>query len=255
MFAVKTRIYHLVFFFHDLLAYLFFKGCNFQCRGCILKLSPWDCHIPVETQLKLSKLSPSSTLSLSELSRLIEDLKVERVVLGGGEPTLDRSLPYVVRFFKERGVYTVLLTNGYLLDEKTIEALKESGLDEVCISLKALDPRLHRYYTRRPNERVLRNFRRAAKIGVKVRAESVLIPGLIDIEEIERISKFIASVDRSIPFRVDGYVRVPGQPWRSATPEEVVEAASLARRHLDNVSYIHSGLPVVGGVLNLYPRV
>ncbi len=252
---MKTKIYHLVFFSHDSSAYVFFKGCNFRCRGCILKLTPWDCHIPVETRLKLSKLSPSSTLSLSELDRLIEGLRVERAVLGGGEPTLDRSLPYVVKLLKERGAYTILLTNGYLLDEGALKVFKESGLDEVCISLKALDPQLHKYYTGRLNERVLRNFRRAARSGLKVRAESVLIPGLIGVEEIERISKFIASVDRSIPFRVDGYVSVPGQPWRTAAPEEVVEAASLAKRHLENVSYIHSNLPVVGEVLNLYPRV
>ncbi|RLF16321.1 MAG: radical SAM protein [Thermoprotei archaeon] len=252
---MKTRIYHVVLFSHDLSAYMFFKGCNFRCRGCILKLSPWDCHLPVEVRSKLSRLSLSSTLSLSEVDRLIGGLKVNRAVLGGGEPTLDRALPYVVELLKERGIYTTLLTNGHLLDEKAIKTLEGSGLDEACVSIKALNPQLHEYYTGRHNEKVLRNFKLLAKSGVKVRAESVLIPGLIEAEEIERISKFIASVDRSIPFRVDGYVSVPGQPWRSATPKEVVEAASLAKRHLENVSYIHSDLPVVGEVLNVYPKV
>jgi pyruvate-formate lyase-activating enzyme len=250
-----TNIYHIVYFESDRSIYVFFRGCNFACKGCILKLSPWDCHLPVSLHSKLQKHSASPTLPLAELDSLIEKLKVERAVLGGAEPTVDEELIGVVRLLRSHGVYVILLTNGHNLNADMVQSLEDVGLNEVCVSIKALTDSIHTYYTGVSNRRVLENFKRLSGCRMKLRAESVLIPSLIDIVEIERIAKFIASLNPAIPYRIDAYFQVPSTPWPDAPPERVKKAVEISRKYLENVSYLHGDVPVTGGVRVIYPKI
>ncbi|HEX59501.1 MAG TPA: radical SAM protein, partial [Methanomicrobia archaeon] len=136
----RTKIYHVVLFDYDRSLYVFFKGCNFACRGCILRSTPWDCHIPEEDARRLSSLDVEllRTLTLSELERIVVATGAERAVLGGGEPTVDPALPRVVELLKGYGVRIVLLTNGHALGEELAARLEAAGLDEVCVSIKAV---------------------------------------------------------------------------------------------------------------------
>lgn len=251
----RTKIYHVVLFDYDNSLYVFFRGCNFACRGCILRSTPWDCHIPEEDARRLSSLDVEllRTLTLSELERIVVATGAERAVLGGGEPTVDPSLPRVVELLKGYGVHTVLLTNGHALDEGLAARLEAAGLDEVCVSIKAVTEEIHERYTGRSNRKVLRNFRLLRRSGMGLRAETVLIPGLVEKDEIDRIAAFIASVDRSIPLRIDGYTAIPQAKWRSATPSEVLDAVRVAKRHLENVSCLHCEVPIRGNVVCVYP--
>jgi len=250
-----TNIYHIVYFESDKSIYAFFRGCNFACRGCILKLSPWDCHLPVSLHSKLQRHTPSQTLSLIELGSLIDELEVERAVLGGAEPTVDKELIDVIKLLRSYGVYTILLTNGHNLDINMIQSLENAGLNEVCVSIKALTDSIHTYYTGVSNRRLLENFKHLSRCRMRLRAESVLIPGLIDIDEIERIAKFIASLNPAIPYRIDAYLRVPGAPWPETPPERVKKAVEISRKYLENVSCLHCNVPVTGGVKIVYPKI
>lgn len=249
-----TNIYHIVFFTRDNSIYAFFKGCNFRCKGCILKLSPWDIHLPAAARSRLEGLKGVNALPLKRLGELLSSFEVKKAVLGGGEPTVDKELPSVVKLLNEHGVRSTLLTNGYNLNGEAIDSLRRAGLDEACVSIKAFTKELHVYYTGRRNERVLENFKLLRRSGIKLRAESVLIPNLIGAEEIERIARFVASVDPSIPFRIDGYVSVPTAPWRSAASSEVREAAEASRKHLRNVSWLDGSAQLEGEAINLYPK-
>ncbi len=251
--AILTRIYHIVRFNNDNSIYMFFRGCNFRCVGCILKLSPWDCHLADDARHQLQRLPRVKTLSLNEMQRIIEPLDIGRAVLGGGEPTIDAQLMDVIKLLESLNVTTVLLTNGYVLNENRIEELKDAKLDEICVSIKALRDTLHIQYTGKSNQRVLKNFGLLNRSGIQIRAESILIPQLIEEDEIKSIASFIASVDSSIPYRIDGYVPVPGAIWRQPFKEEILEAVKEAKKHLKNVSYIYSGTELKGNVLNIYP--
>lgn len=180
-------------------------------------------------------------------------MNIEKAVLGGGEPTIDTQLVDVIRLLDSLNVTTVLLTNGYALDENRIEELEDTGLDEICVSIKALRRALHIQYTGKSNQRVLRNFEALYRSGIRVRAESVLIPQLIEKDEIERIACFISSIGPSIPYRIDGYIPVPRANWRQPLGEEILETVEEARRHLENVSYISSEMELKGNALNIYP--
>lgn len=65
---------------------------------------------------------------------------VARVVMHGvGEPLLVKNLPQMIRYLKERGIYTLFNTNGTLLTPRKQRELIETGLDELRVSLDAAD--------------------------------------------------------------------------------------------------------------------
>ena len=191
--------------------------CNFRCRGCSYKLK-----------------SPEGTESLFSAERaneILAGLDVGRVHFLGGEPTLNPDLAEVARFaHEELGTYTKI-------GHSTGIRMPPPGIDAISVSLKAFDDDLHKDYTGVSNAPVLTNFKAMYRQGIQVDASSVLIPDYIGPEEIERIARFIASVDPRIPYHIIGYVPVPGAPWRAPTREEVEEAADMARRYLAHVTF------------------
>jgi len=248
-----TNIYHIAHH-HDNSIYVFFQGCNFQCKGCILKQLIWDCHLNDADQHDLQAIKDLKKLSLNEFRAIVKEIDVRRAVLGGGEPTLDKELTDIISMLNALDVETHLLTNGYILNENFIKKLEEAGLSSTYVSIKAYDNDIHQFYTGQTNEPVLNNFKLLSKSRIKLMAESILIPGLIEYDEIGRIAKFIASIDPSIPYRIDGFIPINNTPWRAPSPEEVIKASEIAKRHLENVHYIHSETKTKGEVINIYPK-
>ena len=90
------------------------RGCNARCAFCYNQDKP---HFkPVD----------AIRAELDELCRL---RRLQAVMVSGGEPMLHPDLLDVVRTIKRKGLVAILLTNGILLDEKTVTELKEAGCD------------------------------------------------------------------------------------------------------------------------------
>jgi len=251
---MKTRIHHITY--HDKFRSLYvqFRDCNFKCKGCIRRNSLWDEHLPLEELERLKRLKIVETMSLDEFENLIKKLDVSYAVLGGGEPTVDPLLPMIVEILSKHGVNAILLTNAWLLHGEYLERLERAGLKEVCVSIKAVTPEIHAFYTGAEVDVVLRNFRELYERGFELRAESIYIPGLIEVEEIERIAQFIASVNSSIPYRIDAYCPVKGAPWRRPTVDEVLRAVEVAEKYLSDVSFLHPEVHKSHGVIRcVYP--
>src|SRR5260370_16141478 len=77
------------------------------------------------------------------------------ITIRGGEPLMHPEMEQIIRHIRHRGMIAGMITNGFLLDRKTIEKLNDAGLehlqisidnavpDEVSLkSLKTLDTRL-----------------------------------------------------------------------------------------------------------------
>jgi MoaA/NifB/PqqE/SkfB family radical SAM enzyme len=77
------------------------------------------------------------------------------ITISGGEPLMHPEIDEVIRHIRRRGMIAGMITNGFLLDKKTVEKLNAAGLehlqisidnavpDEVSLkSLKTLDTRL-----------------------------------------------------------------------------------------------------------------
>jgi MoaA/NifB/PqqE/SkfB family radical SAM enzyme len=97
------------------------RRCNLSCSYC----SEFD---------KTSE--PISTRVLEERLRKLKSLGTFGISLTGGEPTLHPDLPHLIRKCRElRFFRTGMISNGLRLQPDLIEALNESGLQEMQISI------------------------------------------------------------------------------------------------------------------------
>ena len=76
-------------------------------------------------------------LTFEKFRYIVDQFPVlERVVLHGlGEPLLNKELPQMVRYLKERGAYVLFNSNGIALTPKKGQALIDAGLDEYRLSM------------------------------------------------------------------------------------------------------------------------
>lgn len=195
------------------------RGCNFHCVGCAYKVRDFG---PV-------KRWPA----LDEVKAALEGLDMERVHFMGGEPTTCPDLPEMLRFCKQNlGVRTYLgHTNGWRIPLE--------NLDGANVSLKAFSPDKHLEYTGMPAGPVYDNFQRAFEAGLEMKASCVYIPGFIDLDEIESMARFLASLSPEIPFHIMGYIPIPGTPWLRPTDQQMIEAVAVARGILRQVGFSH----------------
>jgi MoaA/NifB/PqqE/SkfB family radical SAM enzyme len=78
-------------------------------------------------------------LTFDQFRFIVDQFPVlERVVLHGlGEPLLNKDLPRMVRYLKDRGTYVLFNSNGILLNAIRGQALIDAGLDEYRLSMDA----------------------------------------------------------------------------------------------------------------------
>jgi MoaA/NifB/PqqE/SkfB family radical SAM enzyme len=76
-------------------------------------------------------------LSYDHFRYIVDQFPVlERVVLHGlGEPLLNKELPRMISYLKERGTYVLFNSNGIALTQKRGQALIDVGLDEYRLSM------------------------------------------------------------------------------------------------------------------------
>ena len=107
--------------------------CNLKCLGC-------RSHSPHVSRPARSDTGPPD-LSLDMFARLCDDLRrmgVEYLVLTGeGEPLLHPDIFEILALAKRTGCRVTLFTNGTLLTPAKVEALLDSGLHTLRVSLWA----------------------------------------------------------------------------------------------------------------------
>lgn len=111
---------------HPLLAQIVpIRRCNLACAYC----NEFDKH---------SAPVPLSTMR-SRIDHLAR-LRTANIEISGGEPLLHPDLDELIRHIRGTGALAGLITNGYLLNEKRIEALNDAGLDHLQISIDNVTP-------------------------------------------------------------------------------------------------------------------
>ena len=85
---------------------------------------------------------PLRTLTFDEFRRIADQFpKMRRCTLHGiGEPLLNRELPEMIAYLKQRGVEVLFNSNGTLLTPAWQEALARSGLDQFRCSIDGARP-------------------------------------------------------------------------------------------------------------------
>ena len=209
------------------------SGCNFDCKGCFA----------IAKQETGRTFSVEGLLNLFIKScRLIYGGLVDDVQMTGGEPTKDPDyLLYLIRGLRDLGVNKIgVSTNGHMLDKDLVDELNSLSVDYVKLDLKAYTDEIHKWYTGKSNINVLRAVRLLHDYGLNFYVRTIFIPNIVDIPEIEKISKFLSHVDKNIlyklyqfaPEQLDVYIS------RSPTPKEMLKAFNVARKYLNNVEFL-----------------
>ncbi len=110
------------------------RRCNLRCAHCYLDAG-------------VRRVGDEGELSTEEGKRLLDEIAAlneeAMVVLTGGEPTLRHDIEDLARHAARLGLMVVVGTNGTLLDEHRVAALKEAGVRGAGISLDSLDSVYH----------------------------------------------------------------------------------------------------------------
>ena len=203
-------------------------GCTFRCSFCSYKLRSGAAGRP-----GFAYPAPKQYLSVEEIKKVLLELRPEKVYFMGGEPTVAKELPEILKFAKEELHAMTKLghTNGSMLPLE--------NLDGANVGFKAWSKDLHAKITGRPQELIYGNFEKAFQSGMQLAANMVYVPGLVEKTEFEGCVKFLSQLSSDIPFHIMGYIPVPGEPWRRPTEEEMNDITDLCRKYLKNVAASH----------------
>ena len=110
------------------------EKCNYSCHYCFSK---WENNREIWHDEKTSKKLIYEIASYNHALRFPMFTSATRLNFAGGEPLLaGAKLIGYVRFAKEKGIETSLITNGFLLT-KNIEVV--DSLDMLGISIDSFD--------------------------------------------------------------------------------------------------------------------
>ena len=224
---------------------VFYATCTMDCLFC----QNW--HFRETDPVRSAKLTAADLAGAA-------NPRTYCVCYFGGDPA--SQMPHALatsRLLAERGVVVCWETNGTAHPRLMDQALNLSLTTGGCVKfdLKAYNEDLHRALTGVSNRRTLENFARAATRFAErptpppLVASTLLVPGYVDAEEVERIARFIADLNPAIPYALLGFgphFLFPDLPRTSVRHAEEAEAAArvaglrtvrLGNRHLLSRDY------------------
>ena len=178
---------------------VFYIGCSFNCLFCQNWQYRYDIKNPPE-------------VTSGELIKAVDHL-TSCICYFGGDPTV--QLPHSIEFArlarasKKGDVLRICWETNGSMNPKLLKEMMDIALTSggcVKFDLKAFDENLHIALCGKTNKRTLDNFRLASKYAERRKippalvASTLLIPGYIDREEVYKIARFIAELDRDIPY-------------------------------------------------------
>lgn len=158
--------------------------CNLSCRHCYFEATS------TEDPHELTKL---------EAQDFIEDLagsKVPVLLFSGGEPLLRKDIFELGRFANDKGIRSVLSTNGTLITEAIAERIKDAGFSYIGISLDGMQE-VNDWFRQKKGafSKALRGIRNCKNVGLKVGLRFTITRD--NFKELEYIFKIVET--ESIP--------------------------------------------------------
>jgi len=206
---------------------VFYAACTIDCLFC------QNYHFRETDPVR------STCLAAAELAAAANP-RTYCVCYFGGDPASQMAHALATsRLLAKRGVVVCWETNGTahprLMDGALDLSLETGGC--VKFDLKAYNDDLHRALTGASNRQTLENFTRAAARFDErpqpplVVASTLLVPGYVDTEEVDRIARLIAALNPAIPYALLGFAPhflFPDLPCTSVRHAEEAEAAARA---------------------------
>jgi pyruvate-formate lyase-activating enzyme len=227
-----NRIYFIPTFAGKRMVEIYFEGCNFECIGCVRKRTR---YLPPDKAEYMSFDSES-------ILKKIQALQPHWIVLGGYEATIDPELSSFIEKVSrlQLNSWIRLETNGSQIDMTYARELKKAGLSEVFLSVYAFDEEKHLYYTKRTNRTTFQAIESVKEIedyGFRLTVSPLLIPGINDPEDIEKLAQFVSKIDPTTPMHIMPWIPLPSvKEIKEPTKEMALDAFLKARKHLQIVS-------------------
>ena len=193
-------------------------GCNFHCGFC----QNWEisqAKIGKQAELGREEVSPD------EIVKHTLKNKCASISYTYTEPTIFFEYAYdTAKLAKEKGLYNNFVTNGYMTKE-CLEMAK-GYLDAANVDLKFFKDSSYKKICAGSLEPVLDSIRLMHELGIWVEITTLVVTGENDSqEELSDIAKFIASVDKNIPWHISRFHPDYKFNDRCATPEATLKKA------------------------------
>jgi pyruvate formate lyase activating enzyme len=173
----------------------------------------------------------------SQLAELAAGSSLEAVAYTYNEPSLQAEYIFEASpVLRERGIATVMVTNGMFGADACEEAVKL--VDAMNIDVKAFD---RETYKRLGGslDTVMRNVRRLVDGGVHVELTNLVVPGISDSEgQFAEMASWIADVSSEIPLHISRYF--PAYQYR----EDPTDARLIQKFRgiaLEQLRYVYTG--------------
>jgi heme d1 biosynthesis radical SAM protein NirJ len=165
------------------------RRCNLRCKHC------YSTSLDIDFK---------DELTTEQIKNTIDDLKVAKVpvlILSGGEPLLRPDIYEITEYAKKKGFYLALSTNGTLINEDNIEAIKAAEYQYVGISIDGLEE-FHDEFRRQKGsfKTSMHAIKLCKQAGIKVGMRLCLtrenfadLPAMLNLMEDNNVDKFYLS--------------------------------------------------------------
>lgn len=225
----KKPLYH--FLLNTFTFSIGMAGCNLSCQWC----QNWDLSQKNPEEFKIEGISPEEIVE--------EALKsgCPSISYTYSEPLISYEYVFdIAKLAKKKGLKNILVTNGFI-NKEPLEKIAPY-IDAANIDLKSFKESFYNKYCGGKLKPVLETIKRFHKAGIHVELTTLVIPGLNDSSaEFEKIAKFIASVDKKIPWHISRFFPQYKMFDKPITPIETLQRAEkiglkyLEHVHLGNV--------------------
>jgi len=196
-------------------------GCNFKCKFC----QNWD--ISQAKQVYGVEFSPKG---------IVEEAvkyKCPSISYTYTEPAIFAEFVHDTAVLaKKKGLKNILVTNGYFTKE-SFDYLSKY-IDAMNIDLKSFSEKTYLEYCGAKLKPVLETIKLAHKKKIHIEITTLVIPDINDSEkELEKVAKFIASVDKNIPWHVSRFFPNYKLMDKIVTPIETLrKAEKIGKKYL-----------------------
>jgi len=201
---------------HNYLRISLTERCNLRCSYCM----PLD-GVQITPSSKLMNAS-----EIYEISKIFVSHGVNKIRLTGGEPSVRKDFPDILKRLSNLPVKLSLTTNAVTID-RYLPLLKSSKTKSINISLDTLDSARFKKITFRDYfKRVFNNIHLLIKSGYQIKINVVLIKGINDDEILDFI-EFTKS--NSVAVRFIEFMPFDGNQWnreKTVSYEEIMQNIS-----------------------------
>lgn len=211
--------------------------CNSRCVYC-------QCW-------RVGRMDEISSADYHEVLSQLYTLGVRRLILTGGEPLLRKDLEVIVRTGYDRRLHTSVVTNGIALTPQRLEALIQSGLLGLTLSLDTLNPVLYRCLRGveiSPAIQAVSLLEQAARQGLSVSINVVLtalnytdLPKLVRYTDQRGIPLMIQPCNIDSRPELDYLIPTQAEiPKVQAVIDELIVMKAAGARILSSESFLHN---------------